>query len=145
MDTLKVKATDILTLRKSIRRYQVAGFMKSQHVDLMALQEPRLQFDDKDSILHRQLFLNGISLHLMSGINGYNGMAFLSTKPLSVQMISDRIMSGHFILGETKACIYNVGGGGVARIQSLKHMVLRRRVQTRSSQYPRRPHSKRLG
>ena len=36
------------------------------------------------------------------------------------------------------------GGGGVARIQSLKHMVLRRRVQTRSSQYSRRPHSKRL-
>ena len=37
------------------------------------------------------------------------------------------------------------GGGGVARIQSLKHMVLRWRVQTRSSQYSWRPHSKRLG
>ena len=62
VDTLKVKATDTFTLRKSIRLYQVAGFMRSQHVDLMALQETRLK------LMIRFLFYIGSSFkrHLTS-------------------------------------------------------------------------------
>ena len=110
VDTLKVKATDTFTLRKSIRVHQIVGFMKSQCADIMNLQETRLTFQGDDPILHRKLFLNGILIHLylMSAVNGYNGMAIISRYPLNVEKVSDRIMKANLLLENTKACLFNV-------------------------------------
>ena len=84
--------------------------MRSQGVQVMGLQETRLSFEGDEPIVRRKLFINGVLLHiyLMSAVKGYNGRALLSTQPLTVQKVNDRIMKGTFILGSMRACIFNV-------------------------------------
>ena len=110
VDTLKCKTTDEFALRKCFRLHQAVEFMRSYGVTIMALQETRLSFKSEEPIIHRRLYLAGISvnIYIMSAIKGYNGMAMLSLQPMGVEKINDRIMKGTMHIGKMKACIFNV-------------------------------------
>ena len=110
VDTLKIKSTEVNALRRSLRLHQVVNCMKSYGISIFALQETRLRFANNDSIVHQKLYIGRgwIHIYLMSATAGYNGMAFLSTKPLKVEQISHRIMEAVVRIGNSKVNIFNV-------------------------------------
>ena len=100
--TLSLQVAD--TARNCLRSQKVAVFMKSCKTPIFGLQETRLTFESSEPIVHRKLYIEGIWLHvyLMSAINGYNGMAFISRMQLFVEKVSDRVMKGRFVLEAQK-------------------------------------------
>ena len=97
----------------------------------------------------RKEFSSSMDMYAFAGISSSPGalprLSLRAAHASSSSVKGKSMISPSKFLASSNSTFFSGGGGGVARIQSLKHMVLRRRVQTRSSQYSRRPHSKRLG
>ena len=110
VDTLKLRHATHWALRKSFRISQIVLMMNYYNISVVALQETRLTFNGGQDILRHCVHIAGENIHiyLMSASKGYNGMAFLSKMPLTVEKVSDRIISGSLKIGKLQTCIFNI-------------------------------------
>ena len=84
--SLKLEGDDVFKLKASARLHEIVRYMAQTNLHILDLQETRFTFISGEGfdILKRQLRHGNkiFFIYLMSAVNGYNGMGFITQEPI---------------------------------------------------------------